>query len=114
MAIVITDDKHYTDIAAAIRGKNGEETTYKPSEMAAAIEAITGGEKISELTIYEASNAFVVNYADGTTTTGSATFDENGLATALTDDDGNSVNFTSGYPTSATDSEGHSIVIMWG
>lgn len=37
MAIVITDDKHYEDIAAAIRTKNGEETTYKPSEMAGAI-----------------------------------------------------------------------------
>ena len=112
--IVITDDKHYTDIAAAIRGKNGEETTYKPSEMAAAIEAITGGKKISELNVYEASGMFVVTYADGTMATGSATFDENGLPTALTDDNGNTVNFTSGYPTSATDGNGNIVSIVWG
>ena len=43
MAIVTTDNQHYADIAAAIREKNGEETLYKPSEMAAAILAIEGG-----------------------------------------------------------------------
>lgn len=43
MAIVTTDNQHYTDIAAAIRSKNGTETLYKPSEMAAAIQAISGG-----------------------------------------------------------------------
>ena len=43
MAIVTTDNQHYTDIAAAIRSKNGTETQYKPSEMAAAIQAISGG-----------------------------------------------------------------------
>lgn len=43
MAIVTTDNQHYTDIAAAIRSKNGTETQYKPSEMAAAISAISGG-----------------------------------------------------------------------
>lgn len=43
MAIITTDSKNYTDIAAAIRGKNGLETQYKPSEMAAAISAIVAG-----------------------------------------------------------------------
>ena len=43
MAIVTTDNQHYTDIAAAIRSKNGTETLYKPSEMASAIQAISGG-----------------------------------------------------------------------
>lgn len=43
MAIVTTDNQHYADIAAAIRSKNGTETLYKPSEMAAAIQAISGG-----------------------------------------------------------------------
>lgn len=43
MAIVTTDNQHYADIAAAIRSKNGTETLYKPSEMAAAISAISGG-----------------------------------------------------------------------
>lgn len=44
MATIRTDSAHYTAIAEAIREKNGESTTYKPSEMAAAIKAVeTGG-----------------------------------------------------------------------
>lgn len=43
MAIITTDSKNYTDIAAAIRSKNGLATQYKPSEMAAAISAIESG-----------------------------------------------------------------------
>lgn len=43
MAKVLTDNKHYSDIADAIRAKNGTEDTYKPSEMAAAIGAIEAG-----------------------------------------------------------------------
>ena len=40
MAIVTTDNTNYTNIAAAIRAKNGTETQYTPSEMAAAITAL--------------------------------------------------------------------------
>ena len=40
MATVLTDNKHYSDIAAAIRAKTKSSGTYKPSEMAAAIEGI--------------------------------------------------------------------------
>ncbi len=43
MATVITDSKHYSDIAAAIRSKNENDIHYKPSEMAAAITAIEAG-----------------------------------------------------------------------
>lgn len=44
MANVIINDSNLTNIAAAIREKNGTTTTYKPSEMASAIAAIeTGG-----------------------------------------------------------------------
>lgn len=43
MAIKTIDDTHLTNIAAAIRGKNGTTNTYKPSQMAAAIDAITTG-----------------------------------------------------------------------
>lgn len=43
MAIITTDSKNYTDIAAAIRSKNGLETQYRPDEMAAAISAIESG-----------------------------------------------------------------------
>jgi hypothetical protein len=41
MAIVLTDNKHYNDIADAIRLKNGKTITYYPSEMANAIKAIS-------------------------------------------------------------------------
>ena len=42
MAKVLVNESSLTGIADAIRGKNGETTTYKPSEMAAAITAISG------------------------------------------------------------------------
>ncbi len=49
MSTVITDDKHYSDIAAAIRSKNGSTTKYKPSDMPAAISAIeTGGDSLED------------------------------------------------------------------
>lgn len=43
MSIGITDNKHYTEIADAIRKKLGNESKYKPEEMAAAILSIVGG-----------------------------------------------------------------------
>nr|DAK90249.1 MAG TPA: hypothetical protein [Caudoviricetes sp.] len=41
MTKVLTDPTYYTAIANAIRGKNGGTTTYKPSDMADAITALT-------------------------------------------------------------------------
>lgn len=122
MAKGITDSQHYTSIAAAIRSQNGEEATYKPSEMAAAILALVAGggeaggevKKVASVNVYESIGMFVITYEDGTVVTGSATFDENGLPTGLTDDNGNTVNFVSGYPTSATDKAGNSVPIVWG
>lgn len=50
MAKVLVTDTHLTDIANAIRDKNGETTTYKPSEMANAISSIeAGGGDTSEI-----------------------------------------------------------------
>ena len=43
MAQVIIDDTNLSNIASAIRGKNGSNETYKPSEMAAAINDIKSG-----------------------------------------------------------------------
>lgn len=43
MANVLVQDSSLTSIANAIREKNGETTTYKPAEMAAAISAISTG-----------------------------------------------------------------------
>ena len=42
MALILTDDQNYKDIAAAIREKNGSTTTYAPGEMAAAVEGLSG------------------------------------------------------------------------
>jgi hypothetical protein len=118
----ITDSRHYEDIADAIRAKNGTGNKYYPSEMAAAIREIqgggegssgAGGKEIASLNIYENIGMFTIGYEDGTTITGNATFDANGLPTSLTDDNGNTVNFTSGYPTSATNG-GNSVPIIWG
>lgn len=51
MAIVTTDNQHYSAIANAIRAKNGLTTTYLPSEMAAAITALpTGGGALDFIT----------------------------------------------------------------
>ena len=51
MAIVTTDNQYYSAIATAIRNKAGVETTYKPSEMAAAITALpTGGGALDFIT----------------------------------------------------------------
>lgn len=48
MAIVTTDNKHYNDIADALRSATGTEDSYKPEEMASAIEeaAIAEGNKV--------------------------------------------------------------------
>lgn len=48
MAKVLVNESSLTGIANAIRGKNGSTTTYKPSEMAAAITAISGGADLPE------------------------------------------------------------------
>jgi len=40
MAKVLIEEQNLSDIAASIRSKNGTETTYKPGQMATAIEAI--------------------------------------------------------------------------
>lgn len=52
MAIVTTDNQHYSDIADAIREKNGTEETYTPAEMPEAIRDLdTGGIKLASISI---------------------------------------------------------------
>lgn len=61
MAKVIVTDTHLTNIADAIRGKKGTNDTYKPSEMASAIESIeTGGADTSEI-----EDAFITHTLSG-------------------------------------------------
>ena len=47
MAYVKTDAQHYSDIGAAIREKNGLTTKYKPSQMGAAVRALSGSEAVA-------------------------------------------------------------------
>lgn len=69
MAIVTTDNQNYSDIADAIREKNGSSETYAPDEMAGAIKALdTGGIKLVSIaittppskTVYTAGETFSV------------------------------------------------------
>ena len=57
MSKVLVNESSLTGIANAIRSKNGETTTYKPSEMAAAITAISGGGSGTEIP----ESAFVIS-----------------------------------------------------
>lgn len=47
MGKAVISDGYLTDIATAIREKNGSATTYRPKDMAAAIRAISGGGGLS-------------------------------------------------------------------
>lgn len=75
MAVVFTENQYYQDIADAIRSKNGSSDTYLPSEMAAAIEAISGGGG-SAITVIESQDTnggvikdiVAVNISDTTAT----------------------------------------------
>ena len=72
-----------------------------------------GDNKVSEVNIYEESGGFAIVFEGGSAVTGSATFDENGLPIGLVADNGSTVNFTAGYPTSVTYSDGKDIPIIW-
>lgn len=66
MGLIITDNKFYSDIASAIRSKNGTANTYLPEEMASAIMSISGGGGITPTgTITISTNGMhnVYNYA---------------------------------------------------
>lgn len=64
MALKTIEEEHLIDIAIAIRSKNGETTTYKPGEMAGAIENIqTGATPTGTIEITENGTHDVTNYA---------------------------------------------------
>ena len=53
MGKVIVTDTHLTNIANAIRSKNGTQNTYTPAQMASAISALPIGECISDSLTYQ-------------------------------------------------------------
>ena len=71
MPIVTTDNSNYAAIAAAIRAKNKSTQTYLPSEMAAAINAISTGSFEDEIITREISGTYT---NDRITKTGEAAF----------------------------------------
>lgn len=68
MANVLVNEQSLSDIATAIREKNGEATTYKPGEMAAAISNLpTGGGSLKyvKLTLtYKSSRVYTCDITD--------------------------------------------------
>lgn len=76
--IIKTDNQNYTNIAAAIREKNGKTDKYKPSEMAIAIEAIDNKGIFCTLTITTTAGATVTATLNGKTVT--ATASSSGIA----------------------------------
>lgn len=66
MAYVKTDAQHYSDIGAAIREKNGLTTKYKPSQMGAAVRAISTGLKVDVYT-YNQCPSWVESYIKNVT-----------------------------------------------
>lgn len=67
MAIVITNDRHYSDIAEAIRSISGSSNTYTPPQMASAISSLSGTGLVStSRIIVTAESGGVVTAASGT------------------------------------------------
>ena len=112
MQYLLETKQHISD---AIESKGVAVPSTVPFRGYAALIGSIADKKVSRLSIYKSIGKFAVDYDDGTTLTGTATFDENGLPTSLTDDNGNTVVFgENGYPTSARDSNGNTVPIVWG
>jgi len=73
---VYTDNQHYQDIATAIRNKNGQTTSYKPGEMADAINAlVVTGESVTlqDKTVTPTGSTQTVRASTGYTGLGTVT-----------------------------------------
>lgn len=70
--------------------------------------------KISDISISEETDTFTITFEDGTSASGTVIFDDVGKPVSLIDVAGNTVEFSDGYPSSATDADGHTVSIQWG
>jgi len=81
MAQVLVTESHLSDIADAIRNKNGGSAQYKPPQMAAAIAALPGASytKIGEITFTTSTTGTSAAAISGATFTNSALSTENSI-----------------------------------
>jgi hypothetical protein len=79
MAIVTINDEYLTNIANAIRSKNGTENTYKPKEMAAAIAAIDTSSGDSGSSGSGSTTELIYTIPDGVSTISDKTFFDSSL-----------------------------------
>lgn len=70
--------------------------------------------KTSAVSISRDTDVFTITFKDGTCISGSVSFDDSGMPVSMTDDLGNSMSFTDGFPDSVTDNEENSVVISGG
>ena len=77
MAMVLINDEHLNNIAAAIREKNGTEETYLPVEMADAIRNIQNAEGLSDIDELIMQNTYVDYTNNRVTKIGNYTFNKN-------------------------------------
>lgn len=61
MSLIITNSQHYTNIANAIREKNGANTLYKPKEMSEALRALLFNKQLIERTIENLNDDTIVS-----------------------------------------------------
>lgn len=76
---VLTDDSNYGSIADSIRAKLGVETTYRPGDMASAIDSIPVGEEIGPddegKVVVEDSGSYVLQAQTSRTISSNGTYD---------------------------------------
>ena len=102
--IVLTNNKHYDDIADAIRSKNGSNTLYKPSQMAEAINAlvVSGTVTLQDKTITPTESEQTVTHDEGYMGLGTITVNPILTETKTVTENGNVFPTTGKYLTRVT------------
>lgn len=118
MAEYLIQGSTLTALADAIRAMTGSTGPLSldqiVSDVVAMEPSVSENNRLTNVNISEDTNTYTLTFANGSTITGTIEFDENGLPVSVADDAGNSVEFLDGQPSSATDSDGHTVSIQWG